>query len=61
MITKKQLKNMYFNNTNKQTCKLLKISNNTLMKYLEMFEIQKKGKGYGSRKSKGRTKVKLIF
>lgn len=41
-ITKKELAKMYYSNTNKKVCEMLKISQPTLSKYLDQFCIKRK-------------------
>jgi phage antirepressor YoqD-like protein len=55
-ITVEELRKLYTTMQNKDLCKKLKISNQTLVKYLRMHDIPLKGKGnYGTR-----TKIKII-
>lgn len=51
-LTKQKLKELYENNTNSELCKILGVSNVTMLKYLKDAGIQLKGKGGGFAKSK---------
>ena len=44
-ISKAELQEIYNNNTNKDACKILGVSEPTLSRYLEMAGIPKKGSG----------------
>ena len=44
-ITKRELENLYYNNHNKEVCRVLNITNPTLVKYLQLAKITLKGKG----------------
>lgn len=57
-ITTKELQEIYNNNSNKEACKILGITNSTLTKYLRQAGIPLKGSGNG--KSDHRSKLKLI-
>lgn len=54
-ITKEQLQKLYDENLSKEVCKMLGITNTTLVRYLDQFGIQRKGRG-GSKK-----KYQLVF
>lgn len=47
------LKNLYSNNTNKEVCKILQITEPTLLTYVKTYNIQKKGSGR-------RKKIKMV-
>jgi len=51
-ITKSELKKMYKENTNKEICEKLGITNPTLVSYLKKFGIPLKGKGNNRRTTK---------
>ena len=53
-ITKKELSDLYFSNTNEQTCKILGISNPTLSKYLKTSGIKRKGVGWRGKKRRNK-------
>lgn len=57
IITKKKLKELYQNNTNKELCEMLDITNPTLIKYLKEAGIKPKGRG--NRKASGIKKITL--
>lgn len=57
-ITKEELAKIYWENSNKKACQILKITNATLTKYLRVNNIMLKGCGNG--KSDHRTKLKII-
>jgi len=46
-LTKEKLKEIYYSNTNKDACKILGISELTLIKYVKKANIEPKGKGGG--------------
>jgi DNA-binding NtrC family response regulator len=56
-ITKQELEEIYYNNTNKKTAKILKISTTTLNKHIKRAGITFKGRGKGSAK---KFKLKII-
>lgn len=56
-LTKKKLKELYENNTNKDLCKMLNITNPTLVKYIKDAGIERKG--MGNRSLKGKTKITI--
>ena len=47
-ITKAELEKIYRANTNQDACKILGISNPTLIKYIKESGIAPKGSGYGN-------------
>lgn len=51
-ITKEELQKLYSTKPNKEICKLLNVTNATLVSYLKKFEIPLKGKGNRLRKTK---------
>jgi len=57
-LTKLELKDIYFNNSNKEACEILGISNATLIKYLRANKITLKGSGNG--KSEHRSKLNIL-
>jgi len=46
-ITKKQLEDIYYNNTIIEACKILNITAPTLLSYVDKHNIERKGKGRG--------------
>lgn len=51
-ITKKELKNIYHENSNKEACKKLGISEPTLLRLLKQHDIPLKQKGNRTKRSK---------
>ena len=49
-LTKKELEDIYYNNTNIKACEILKVSNVTLLKYVRNAGIPLKGAGVTFRK-----------
>jgi hypothetical protein len=45
-ISKSELEQLYYNNTNKKICQILGISKTTLIEMIDKAGIKKKGKGY---------------
>lgn len=56
-ITKQELEKIYYQHTNEQAAKLLKISTTTLTKYVKQCGIALKGQG----RTKKQNKIKIIF
>lgn len=54
-LTKEKLENLYMSKRNVEICKILGISNPTLVSYLRKFGIKQKGRG----NKLGHTKIKL--
>lgn len=55
-ITKEKLQELYTQNSNKKVCKMLKITNATLVSYLRKNDIPLKGRG--NRNSKAKVTIK---
>jgi hypothetical protein len=55
-ITKQELEDIYYKNSNKKACEILKITNATLTKYLKRNNIALKG--CGNRNKKGKLVIK---
>ena len=51
-ITKQELEKIYWENSNKKACEILKITNATLTKYLKQNKIKLKGSGNRNKESK---------
>jgi hypothetical protein len=51
-ITKQELEQIYWENSNKKACEILKITNATLTKYLKQNKIKLKGSGNRNKESK---------
>jgi len=51
-IAKESLRDMYNNNSNKEVCKKLKVTNSTLISLLKRYDIKTKGKGNRNSKYK---------
>lgn len=51
-ITKEELEQIYWENSNKKACEILKITNATLTKYLKQNKIKLKGSGNRNKESK---------
>lgn len=51
-ITKQELEQIYWENSNKKACEILKITNATLTKYLRQNKIKLKGSGNRNKKNK---------
>lgn len=51
-ITKLELEQLYLNNSNKEVCKILGVTNATLIRYVIDANIKQKGKGNKNKKSK---------
>lgn len=60
VITKKELKELYDNNSNSIVCEKLGITTPTLMRYLKASKISLKGKGGGMAKNGADKKIKVI-
>lgn len=58
-ITKKELQDLYEQNTTKYACEYLGVSIKTLLSYLDAAEIPRKGKGGGMAKL-GEKKIKVV-
>lgn len=57
-ITKEELAEIYYNNSNKKACEILGVTNSTLIKYLRKANIKLKGSGNG--KTDHRSKLSLV-
>jgi hypothetical protein len=55
-INRDTLEEVYYLNSNRDACRILKITNPTLIKYLDFYNIKKKGRG----KNAGFTKIILM-
>lgn len=51
-ITKQELEQIYWKNSNKKACEILKITNATLTKYLRQNKIKLKGSGNRNKRGK---------
>ena len=51
-ITKQELEQIYWENSNKKACQILKITNATLTKYLKLNKISLKGSGNRNKRGK---------
>ena len=51
-ITKEELEQIYWENSNKKACQILKITNTTLTKYLRLNKINLKGSGNRNKRGK---------
>ena len=51
-ITKQELEKIYWENSNKKACEILKITNATLTKYLKQNKIKLKGSGNRNKRGK---------
>ena len=51
-ITKGELEQIYWKNSNKKACQILKITNATLTKYLKLNKISLKGSGNRNKRGK---------
>lgn len=51
-ITKEELEQIYWKNSNKKACQILKITNTTLTKYLRLNKINLKGSGNRNKRGK---------